>query len=120
MLVVEKKRHIRASITGSGTKKILNIIKEQMPDAEIIDDSGELVKYDDTDLAREIKASKTPGKLLRAYRERAGLSVVELAAAVGSKYPNISAMENDRRSIGLNMAKKLGSALNVDFKKFLA
>ena len=76
--------------------------------------------WKDTDLAKEIKAGKTPGKLLRAYRERAGLSVVDLAKAVETKYPNISAMENDRRAIGLAMARKLGKILNVDYVKFLA
>ena len=73
-----------------------------------------------SNLSKEIKAEKTPGKLLRAYRYRAGLSVVELADAAGTKYPNISAMENDRRSIGFKMAKKLGKVLKVDYIKFLA
>ncbi len=55
----------------------------------------------------------------KAYRERAAFSLVELAEKIGTKYPNLSAMENDRRVIGLNMARKLGEALNVDLKKFL-
>jgi transcriptional regulator with XRE-family HTH domain len=62
---------------------------------------------------------KTPGKLLTAYRERAGLSVVELAEKTGIKYTNISAMEHDTRNIGLSTAKRLGAALGVDYTKFL-
>ena len=89
------------------------------PDAVITDDSEETVLWKNSDLAKAIKSSKTPGKLLRAYRERAGLSVVELARMIGTKYPNISAMENDRRPIGLRIAKKLGKALKVDFQKLL-
>ena len=50
---------------------------------------------------------------------RAGMTMVELANAVGTKYPNISAVENDRRAVGLDMARKLGSALNCDYRKFL-
>ena len=119
MLVVEKAYHIEANITGAGTEIILNLIKESFPLADIIDNSDEAVLWKTTDLAKEIKADKTPGRLLKAYRQRAGLSVVELADAAGTKYPNISAMENDRRRIGLNIARKLGKVLNVDYVKFL-
>ncbi|MFA6857988.1 MAG: helix-turn-helix transcriptional regulator [Treponema sp.] len=75
--------------------------------------------WDETDIAKEIRTNKTPGKLLNAYRIRAGLTVTELAKAAGTKYPNISAMENDRRAIGLDMSRRLGKALNVDYQKFL-
>lgn len=47
------------------------------------------------------------------------MTMVELANAVGTKYPNISAIENDRRAVGLDMARKLGSALNCHYRKFL-
>ena len=119
MLVVEKAHHIEANITGAGTEIILNLIKESFPLADIIDNSDEAVLWNSSDLAKEIKTEKTPGKLLKAYRQRAGLSVVELADAAGTKYPNISAMENDRRGIGLKIARKLGKVLNVDYIKFL-
>jgi hypothetical protein len=36
-----------------------------------------------------------------------------------ARYPNISAIENDRRVVGLAMAKKLGEALSVDYRKFI-
>ena len=49
--------------------------------------------------------NKTPGKLLEAYRERAGLSIVQLAEKTGIKYTNISAMEQDSRVIGLSSAR---------------
>lgn len=119
MLVVEKTRHIEARISGAGTDIILELIKERFPQADIIENSDEAIPWNETDLAKEIKADKTPGKLLKAYRVRAGLTVVELADATGTKYPNISAMENDRRKIGLKMARKLGKVLGVDYTKFL-
>ena len=119
MLVVEKTRHIEANISGAGTDIILNLIKEKFPQADIIENPYEAIPWNETDLAKEIKADKTPGKLLKSYRERAGLSVVELADAAGTKYPNISAMESDRRKIGLKIARKLGKVLNVNYVKFL-
>jgi predicted transcriptional regulator len=120
MLVVEKTQHIEASITGAGTEIIINLIKESFPKADIFENPDETVQWNISDLSKEIKSEKTPGKLLRAYRNRIGLSLVELADAVGTKYPNISAMENDRRIIGFKMAKKLGKVLKVDYIKFLA
>lgn len=119
MLVVEKKRHIEVEVTGKGAEYIAELIREKLPEAAITPGDNESAVWKDSDLAKEIKARKTPGKLLRAYRERAGMNIVDLARAVGTKYPNISAMENDRRSIGLAMAKKLGKVLNVEYVKFL-
>ncbi len=119
MLVVEKTHHINLEMRGEGLSTVGTVIKTAFPDVIISDDSEDSVYWKDSDLAKEIKASKTPGKLLRAYRERAGLSIVQLSHKVGTKYPNISAMENDRRTIGLSIAKKLGKALKIDFRKLL-
>ena len=117
MLVVEA-RHIRVNLSGEGVEEVAALVKESLPDAILLDDDGEAVEWKTSALAKEIKAMKTPGKLVRAYRARAGLSLVELAHAVGTKYPNLSAIENDRRAIGLAMARKLGEVLGVDYRKF--
>jgi plasmid maintenance system antidote protein VapI len=119
MLVVEKTLHIRVNLTGEGTTAIAGYIKERLPNAEFIDDGDKAVEWKTTELAKEIRSGKTPGKLVHAYRERAGLTLVELARKVGTRYPNISAIENDRRVVGLAMAKKLGEALSVDYRKFI-
>jgi plasmid maintenance system antidote protein VapI len=47
------------------------------------------------------------------------MTLVGLANAVGTKYPNLSAIENDRRTVGLTMARKLGEVLGVDYQKFI-
>ena len=47
------------------------------------------------------------------------MTLVKLAHAVGTKYPNLSAIENDRRVIGLAMARKLGKVFGADYRKFL-
>jgi DNA-binding XRE family transcriptional regulator len=119
MLVVEKTHRINIEVTGEGLATVQTIIQSALPNAIITTESDDSVLWEETDLAKEIRASKTPGKLLRAYRERADMSIVELARKVGTKYPNISAMENDRRSIGLRMARKLGTALRVEYRKLL-
>jgi antitoxin component HigA of HigAB toxin-antitoxin module len=119
MQVVEKTRRIKVSLTGEGADTVAALVKERFPDAVLLDDEGETVMWRETALAQEIKAKKTPGKLIRAYRERAGMTLVGLANAVGTKYPNLSAIENDRRTVGLTMARKLGEVLGVDYQKFI-
>ena len=119
MQVREKTHHIDVSLSGEGAEQILQVIRERYPDVQVIDDEEETERWDDTELAADIRAQKTPGKLLRAYRERVGMTVVELAKAVETQYPNISAMEHDRRTVGLDMARKLAAALGCDYRKFL-
>src|SRR5208337_4699133 len=117
MLVVEKTRHINVSLTGKGAATVVALLRESLPNAIVVDDENDAVEWKTSALAKEIKAAKTPGKLVRAYRERAGMTLVKLANAVGTKYPNLSAIENDRRVIGLAMARKLGEILGVDYRK---
>lgn len=122
MQVVEKTRHINAIFNGHGIPLIKEAILKAYPNAQIIEDENDdelLEEWKTTDVAKEIKARKTPGRILSIYRERSGLTLVQLAEIVGTKYTNLSAMENNRRTIGLAMAKKLGKALNVDYTKFL-
>ena len=121
MRILQKKKNINIHIEGEGIEQIIDLIRENIPEVDIQseEDDEELVDWNSTDLAKEIRTNKTPGKLLQAYRLREGLTLVQLAEKIGTKYPNLSAMENDRRTIGLAMAKKLGQVLNVDFKKFI-
>jgi len=118
MRVVEKTRHIDVNVEGPGAEAVAALIRASLPHAIIAED-GEYEDWEGSDLQKEIKAITTPGKLVRAYRVRAGMTLVELARAVGTKYPNLSAMENDRRAVGLAMARKLGEVLGVDYRKFL-
>ncbi|MFO7730645.1 MAG: helix-turn-helix transcriptional regulator [Spirochaetia bacterium] len=121
MRILEKNKNINIHIEGEGVDQIIDLIRDNIPEVDIKsdEDDEELVEWNSTDLAKEIRTKKTPGKLLQAYRLREGLTLVQLAEKIGTKYPNLSAMENDRRTIGLAMAKKLGQVLNVDFEKFI-
>ncbi|MDR3341225.1 MAG: helix-turn-helix domain-containing protein [Treponema sp.] len=123
MQVQEKTRRINATITGTGVDEIKYLIIKYLPEAIITDnydeDAEAYVKWEDTDLYKEICARETPGKVLTAYRMREGLSLVELANKTGIKYTNISAMEHDNRIIGLSVAKRLAKVLNCDYTRFL-
>ncbi len=56
---------------------------------------------------------------LRAYRTREGLTQDQLAKLAGIPRRHISDMENGRRPIGKENARKLAKALNADYRVLL-
>jgi DNA-binding XRE family transcriptional regulator len=67
-------------------------------------------EYSDEDL---------PGVCLRGSRYREDLTQKQLSELTGIPQRHISEMENGKRSIGKEMAKRLGKALNIGYKVFL-
>lgn len=61
----------------------------------------------------------TAGYYLRVYRQRAGLTQVELARQVSIRQHHLSEMENNKRVIGKANAKKLAEILDCDYRKLL-
>jgi transcriptional regulator with XRE-family HTH domain len=59
------------------------------------------------------------GDMLRGARFREDLTQAKLAAQVGVKPSHISDMETGKRPISKEMAKRLGKALNIDYRLFL-
>jgi len=119
MQVHETTPRIDVTISGEGVAHVAEAIRSVYPDAEILDDSGEALPWRGSDLEAEIHAERTPGLMVKAYREQAGLSVTELADRVGTSYPNICAIERDRRKIGYRMARKLADALGTQYQRLL-
>ena len=64
-------------------------------------------------------AGKERQVAFRAYRVREGLTQDQLAALTGIPRRHISDMENGRRPIGKENAKKLAQALAADYRMFL-
>ena len=56
---------------------------------------------------------------LRGYRTRENLTQRELAEKTGVPQRHISEMENGKRTIGKETARKLAAALHVDYRVFL-
>jgi len=57
--------------------------------------------------------------VLRAYRHREGLTQKQLAELTGIPQHHISEMENGKRGIGKERAKKLADALRCDYRQLL-
>ena len=64
-------------------------------------------------------AGKEPQIAIKAYRTREGLTQDQLAKLAGIPRRHISDMENGRRQIGKENARKLAQALNTDYRMFL-
>ncbi|MBM4274120.1 MAG: helix-turn-helix transcriptional regulator [Deltaproteobacteria bacterium] len=60
-----------------------------------------------------------PGSAIRGLRLREGLTQEQLARLLGVKRTNLSEMENGKRPIGKNMARRLAQVLKTDYKVFL-
>lgn len=59
------------------------------------------------------------GHALRGLRTREGLTQKRLADMIGARPSHISEMENGKRPIGKEVAKRLAKALRTDYKVFL-
>jgi len=60
-----------------------------------------------------------PGSAIRGLRLREGLTQEQLAHMIGIRRTNLSEMENGKRTIGKNMAKRLAQVLKANYKVFL-
>ncbi|MDM8536062.1 helix-turn-helix transcriptional regulator [Desulfobacterales bacterium HSG17] len=59
------------------------------------------------------------GSAIKGLRYREGLTQEQLARKINVKRHHISEMENGKRAIGKEMAKRLSNALETDYKVFL-
>ncbi|HJV35397.1 helix-turn-helix transcriptional regulator [Geomonas sp.] len=59
------------------------------------------------------------GVAIRGARGKEGLTQRRLAELTGIAQHHISEMENGKRPIGKEVAKKLANALNIDYRAFL-
>jgi DNA-binding XRE family transcriptional regulator len=57
--------------------------------------------------------------MVRAYRDAKGITQQQLADVVGLRKSNISEIERGKRPIGKGLARKLGLALDADYRMFL-
>jgi DNA-binding XRE family transcriptional regulator len=68
----------------------------------------------------ELFPESAPGRALRAYRSREDMTQKQTAEAVGISVQNLSHMENGRRPIGKEMAKRLAKVLHTDWRLLLS
>ncbi len=67
----------------------------------------------------EIEKYSEAGMMLRAHRHSRKITQKALAEAIGVSQHHISEMENGKRSIGKEIAKRIGEYFKKDYRRFL-
>ncbi len=75
---------------------------------------------DDSISLEEIFPDLHAGSAIRGLRHREGMTQAQLAEKIGVSVQRVSEMENSRREIDKETAKRLASVLNTTYKVFLA
>ena len=102
-----------------GNKKILSFISEKnlAKLEDFLEKYGETESTPWRELAKDrIAKYGKAGIVLRGARYRAGLSQKALAELTNISQNNISKIENGKRTVGEQVAKKLAKALKINFK----
>ena len=55
----------------------------------------------------------TAGQIIKAFRENFNITQLEMSEALGVSATNLSAIENNRRDLGVEMATRIGAFLGV-------
>jgi DNA-binding XRE family transcriptional regulator len=67
----------------------------------------------------EVIPEMCPAMVLRGFRGKNEMTQAEFAGRIGITQHHVSEMENGKRSITIEMAKRIGRAFNVSHKLFL-
>ena len=105
-----------AEITWHGGRYAVPV--EIMENYKVKSDNKDYTSVDDLfgDLTQK---SGEPGVLLKGLRYREGFSQITLAKQLNISQTNLSAMENGRRSIGKELAKRIADIFELDYRIFL-
>ncbi|MCX6578905.1 MAG: helix-turn-helix transcriptional regulator [Candidatus Aminicenantes bacterium] len=80
----------------------------------------DMVNIFETDWYKKINSTTTPGEVLKIYRQNAELTQEELGRKLGKfSRQKISDLENGKRTIGKEVAKKLCQLFQVPVERFL-
>ncbi|WP_305042323.1 helix-turn-helix domain-containing protein [Geoalkalibacter sp.] len=101
-------------VDPANVEKIRKLVAKIDPEAETSSPVNA-----DTFFARNFPGQDRAAVHLKGLRYREDLTQAQLAARTGIPQRHISEMENGKRGIGRNNARKLAAALNADYRLFL-
>lgn len=118
MQVHVKTPHISIDMSGEIPDHILTAIRKEY--GELVNIEDDIVDPFESDWYKEVAEERTPGDALKLYRENAGMTQEELGTKLGSHSRQyVSDLENNRRSISKNMAKKLAELFDTSVERFI-
>jgi DNA-binding XRE family transcriptional regulator len=104
---------------------LLRLRKEYKGNLIVEDEKSEskesdLINIFETPWFASIESKMSPGENLRIYRENAGLSQTDMGIKLGNiPRQNISAMENGKRGVSKEIAKKLAEIFKAPLDRFI-
>ena len=122
------KKHPTKSKLHGNTKAIIYIVERgktyaiprKIAEKYIVDTEDENKNISADELFADLDKKFTQaGVLLKGLRTREGLTQEEFAKAIGIDQPNLSSMENGKRPIGKELAKRIEKEFGVDYRYFL-
>ncbi len=124
MLAVVKKHHtdkMLFEVKGDIPSDVMGYLKEKFgQDVEVLEEEEELVSIFETQWYKKITSATSPGETMKIYRENIGLSQAELGKKLGKfTRQKISDMENGKRNISKEVAKKISSVFDVPVDRFI-
>ncbi len=105
-------------VEGKVPKFVMMFLESAFQKFLSVKEDDEPVKWDDTDLAKEIRQQMTPGESVYLNRDMRGMTQAELAEKLGVAKTVVSDIEKGRRSISRKMAVKLGQVFGSDPSAF--
>ena len=118
MLVAVKTPRIKVHMSGVGIKPVVEALRKVYGSVEVSHED-ESVDITTTPWWKDMEATSHAGTVVWAYRDNAGLTLDQLSKLCGIAKPHLSEIENGKRAIGSRSAKKLATALGVDYRLFL-
>jgi hypothetical protein len=118
MLVAVRKPRIRVSVKGIGAALVIKELQRLYPSAQVTPEE-EVIDITTTGWWKKMKSKSHAGTALWTYRDNANKTLDQVSRLSGIAKPHLSEMENGKRAIGPRTAKKLGAALNFDYRLLL-
>lgn len=98
--------------------KVLHSLERYEISLKVENDDEELI--DAEEIFSDLYAKTSKGAtLLRGYRGRDNLTQAQLAQKLGTSQSSVASMEQGRRPISINMAKKLAKIFDSQYQSFL-
>jgi DNA-binding XRE family transcriptional regulator len=123
MQAVVKTPHIEINIKGEMIpQKLLHLLQEEYGDeVQLTEHEGDTwVSAVETQWYKNVKKALTPGDVMRIYRENRGMTQTRLGELLGGiPRQHISNMENGKRAISLNTARKLAKIFSIPLERLL-
>jgi len=121
MQVLVKTNKTKIEMKGDIPNDIIKALNKSFKKSVKIynDDGEELILATESEWFKQLNSETTPGHVIHIYRENLGLSQAELGKKIGKSLQYISDLENNRRNISINVAKKLAEIFEISIARLI-